>query len=449
MAYTYATLSQAISALAARLYDSGNQFWTVAELTSYITESLRTWNSLTSFWRAEMVFDLAEDVWWYDLTQQVGTLRPYTVTDGDLIAEIEHHLLEPSTAAYPLTWTGSAQFSLDDILEAIQRRRDEALSTTGCTLTRSTVPATFVTRTALPDSTIDIRRIAWLPVPDQGYGAMSIQQSDDWAQEAFDYGYTTAPQRQPSTYRQSTQPPLSFDVDAIPPVAGEYEVLTVNAGPALSTAAATLLGVPDDWSWVIKWGALIDLLNRESNAKDEMRAAYCEQRYREGLGLMNQASALLAMRLNNIPIGVGSVSSSDDFDPTWQAQLPGTPDTCHTAGINLIAFGPQPDDGDYSATASVVQNAPVPVAQTDYIQCGKDDYDVILDYAQHLAAFKLGGAEFAATVPLYQRFIKRGALYNSKLAALGQFQPQLYATSQFEEERNPRYSKVKPEGQNG
>jgi hypothetical protein len=76
----------------------------------------------------------------------------------------------------------------------------------------------------------------------------------------------------------------------------------------------------------------------------------------------------------------------------------------------------------YSATVSVVQNAPVPVAETDFIQVARDDYDTIIDYAQHLALFKTGGAEFAATVSLYQKFEQKAAQYNGRLADMGFFE---------------------------
>lgn len=434
----------AVSDLAAKLYDPTNQFWSASELTAYIVEALRTWNSLTSFWRSELTFPLSSGTWWYDLTVQAGSLRLYTVTDNDLLLQMEYHLLEPLTASYPLTWTGSNQFALTDLLETIGRRRDETLSTTGCTLTRSLVNAGPVIRTLLADNVIDIRRVEWIPNTGLGFTNATLRPSDDWAEQSFDPSYTVATGRPPMTYRRSVQPPLSFDVDVVPPVAGQYEVLSVNAGPALVTTVATLLGVPDDWSWVIKWGSLADVLSEEANAKDALRAQYCEKRYEEGLALLNDAAALLAVRLNDVPLPVDAARNGDDYDPLWQSAAPGTPTAAYVAGLNLAAFGPAPDAGPWSVTASVVRNAPIPTVPGDFIQLGRDDYEVVLDYAQHLAAFKMGGAEFEATMPLYQGFLKRAALYNSKLTSLGTFQKPIYEISQLEEERNPRYSAVTP-----
>lgn len=444
MPYTYVSMAQAETDLANRLFDPTFQFWPAAEIDLYLTEALRTWNALTSFWRAEFVFPLVENQWWYDIPNLPNTLRPYTVTDKDLVDEITAHLLEPTLATYPLTWTGSAQFSVTDILGAIQRRRDETLAATDCAISRSLIAYNFVTRrTNLPDNVIDIRRVAWFPDPAFLIPLTTLKKSDDWAEQAFHRSDST--QIGPNTYRQSAQPPLAFDVDILPSVSGQYEVLTVNAGNPLSSNNSTLLGIPDDWTWIIKWGALADLLGRESNAKDPLRAQYCRQRFEEGLGLLMNASAVLAARINDQPVLVDGVRNGDDFQPRWQALAASTPKTVYTAGLNLIAFAPKPDAMPYSATLSVVQNMPIGAN----IQVDRGDYDAILDYAQHLALFKAGGQEFAETVIMYQRFLKRASLYNSKLSELGQFQKPMYELSQLEQERNPVYGQVQPESANG
>ena len=54
MPYNYATLSDALIALSARLY--GSAMYTSVELQGYIIEALRTWNAYTKFWRADFVY---------------------------------------------------------------------------------------------------------------------------------------------------------------------------------------------------------------------------------------------------------------------------------------------------------------------------------------------------------------------------------------------------------
>ncbi len=463
--YSYATLATAQADLAARLYDSGQQFWPPAELASYIVEALREFNALTSFWRAEFPLTLQQGAWWYDITdtaQAPNTLRPFTVKDSDLISQINYHLLEPQLGAYPISWAGSKQFSLADILGALQRRRDEVLSATGCQVSRLVVEAT-PGRIILPDTSIDIRRVGWFPAGfimtwdssspltwDQatftwdtapsGQSPVILRPADAWGKQAFDLGYTVAGESPPQTYLQSTQPPLSFDVDRVPPTPGAYDIMLVKAGGNLSASAASLVGLPDDWSWLAKWGALADLLGRESNAKDMLRAKYSMQRFNEGLGVLNESPAVLSARLNNIPLQVDAVTSGDDFNVGWQGAAQGPPMRLYLAGLNMIGFAPAPDSQPYGAVLSVVQNMPVPIGGGDLIQVGRDDYDSVLDEAQHLAMYKAGGTEFSDTFPLHANFIKRCTVYNSKLRTLGQFQKPIYEISQLDEERHPRYA---------
>ncbi len=442
MPYSYATLAQAQADVAQRLYeslsDSTRTFWTAAEITAYIQEALRTWNAFTSFQRSEFSFSLVQGQWWYDLPSQVGSLRPYTVIDNDILKVIEYHLLEPPTTGYPLTWTGSTQFSVDDIVGNLTQAQNQILGASGCTITRSLVNAPIIKqRIFLSEDVIDIRRCAWIPNVGLGFSNRPLRVTDMWEKRAFDPRWTTAAQAPPRNIIQSTEPPVSFDVDRTPPVAGNYELLTVNSGATFNTTAAQFLTIPDDWSWLIKWNAMENLLGREGVAKDELRQAYCSQRFDHGIQVLANAPAVLALQLNGVPMFVDAARNGDDFNSGWQAKAQGTPRSCYTVGLNMIGF-PQPDVGPYSALVSCVQNQPVPVSSGDFIQISKDDYSTVLDYAQHLAAFKMGGSAFANTLPLLQGFMKRASIYNSKLLQLGQFVLPQYEVSQLQEERQPR-----------
>src|ERR1700685_4344092 len=392
-------LSTMYAALAARLYDETNQFWPQAELLLYIQEAMRTFNALTAYWRGDFTFPAVANTRWYDITNTgtaPNTLRPLTLTTVSLYTIIEYHLLEPPVGAG--AWTGSAQFALSDIQNAVAQRLNELLGASGCYITESLLPAS-PGRTALPSATLDLRRVAFIPAT--GFGAPStLWEDDSWAWQSFEYDYTTLPQGIPSTYAQNTQPLLTFDVDRNLSVAGQYELLTTQG--ILNTNSATPLLVPDDWAWVAKWGALADLLGRESNAKDPLRQHYCEQRFAEGMSLLTLAPALLGFRVNNIPAEIDSVRSADQYNTGWEASS-GAPSTALAAGLNLLALTPTPDaGGPYTCTATVAPNCRVPSAPTDLIQVTEDVYEALLDEAQHLAMFKCGGAEFLTTIPMHQ-----------------------------------------------
>ena len=432
------SLGDADVALATRLYDPTGQFWTQAERYLYLYEALRTWNALTGYWRGDFTFTTTSALQWYDMTstaQMPNTLRPLTLTGTDLATMIEYHLLEPPVGAG--TWTGSTQFNLQMLEDAITRRRNETLGTTGCRVSRLVVQATSQ-RIHLPSTTIDLRRVAYIPA--DGSGISVLWQDDAWAQQAFSFNSAIQPAGAPSVFTVSTEPFLTFTVDT-PPLPGQFELLVVDAG-FLSTANDTLassLQIPDDWSWVIKWGALADLFGREGNAKDDLRREYCESRYRAGLKLLERAPALLAARIGNLPLEIDSVKAADEFNTDWEAQPAGSPTSLLVAGLNLIATAPTPDAGPYSLTLTVIENAPIPPTADTCLLLDRSLFDIIVDYAQHLAMLKCGGEEFLATQAHLTRFMQAAALYVAKYYEMGEYAHTLLELSQREEMSNPRY----------
>jgi len=453
--YSYVNLGTARQQLANRLFDTGQIFWSAAELNQIITEALRTWNALTAMWREDFTFQTVQGTTWYDLTDTVAmpnTVRPYTVNDTVIYQAILYHLLEPATGPV------SVQFSTDDIVNAVQRRRDEVLSTTSCTQTRRLVGAVNG-RITLPDSVIDVRRMAYLPAFTfmGGYGSgfygaglygfsnpnrvvgYVVWPGDVWSSQSFNRLWTLQPPGKPRTYLLSTEPPLSFTTDRAPDTAGSYELLTIEAGGALSFTVPSTLNVPDDWTHVIKWGALADLFGRAANAEDPLRQQYCEQRFQMGMKLLTTAPALLAMRISDVAIQVDAVRHADLFNTNWQALAQAKPKTTLYSGLNLIALTPTPDGPTppYMMTVTCVENAPVPVADGDFIQMSRGDYDAVLDYSVHLAMLKVGGAEFTSTIPLLQRFLKQASVYGLKLREIAEFTDIIYGLANLEKSMNP------------
>lgn len=447
MPYTFQTFAQAKAALAARLYNSTETFFADAELGAYVLEALQFFNACANFYRNEFTFPGRQNVTWYDLTDTTNlpnTLRPLTTTDQSLIELIEYHFLEPQTSTYPLTWTGSKQFAISDILSAIQQVRDELLSDTNCAITESLVSAT-AGRIFLPGNALNIRRVCWIPVSGFGYTPNCLVPSDIWSDQSFDAGFPQLPAGYPQNYRRSTEPPLSFDVDIQPAVPGQYDVLTVNAGAALSTTASTILPVPNDWCSIIKWGAIAQLLGRDSAAHDTLRANYALGRYKQGVAAIQSTPALLAARINNVPVVVETLQNADWYAANWQAQAAGSPVNVWYAGLNMLALNPVPSANNaFSVTATVLQNMVLPTLNTDFLQVGQDDMGAILDYAQHIALFKSGGAEFAQTIPLYNNFMRHCGLYNSKLKGLSNYLEMIDGRGRDDERLHATFTKPTP-----
>jgi hypothetical protein len=107
------------------------------------------------------------------------------------------------------------------------------------------------------------------------------------------------------------------------------------------------------------------------------------------------------------------------------------------AGLNLVAMSPVPDNV-YTVTVDLLRNMPVPVADGDYIQVGAEMWDGVIAYAEHIAAFKMAGAEFEATMPDLEQMIKLAMTQNERLRANEFFLEQLSDRSKREEKNRAR-----------
>jgi hypothetical protein len=415
--YTHTTRAQARTQLAGLLHDTGNVFWTSAELDVYLDEALRTWGVAAQYWRERGTLSTSSSTAFYDLTSTLApsTLRGQIVTDTNLVRDIQYHLLEPATGT---SWTGSEQFTFAQVQNALQRRRDQFLVETGChlTLVTTAVGAPPDGRFIVADTIIDVRRAVWL---DSNSYRTVVWRTDEHAAQAFDGGWLQNPGN-PDSYSVSVAPPLTVQLFPPPLSSGSLELITVSSGATLDPANGVVMGVPDDFTWAVKFGALADLLGKDGQAYDPGRSAYCEQRFQEGVQLARIATSVVQAQIANVPKPINALYEQDAYDGNWQ-NLTGTPGECFLAGLNVIGFSRVPS-GAFGVSLDVLRNAPIPATDAAFLEVGREELEAIVQYAQHLASFKMGGEEFEATVPHYQRFMGLAALRNARLnAAAGNF----------------------------
>lgn len=292
MPYTAPTFAEAKAALASRLNDPQKVHWTDEELGVYLVEAERTWNAWTAHWRDRVAFTTTQNEAFYDLPTVLPTLRAQTVTNWDLIRSMQYKLIEPVS---PTTWAGSAQFTLEQLINAIQRRRDLFLQETGAVLTRTQTAYAFTPQTGridLDESVLTVRRAAWRPTATQFL--RPLMRSDDWAAVHYTPAWPSST-RPPNSYAVSTTPPLKMQL--IPPggqAAGTLDLLSVSRGTSIQDPFTEVsLGVPDDFAWVVEYGALADVLNGDGLALDPQRAAYCETRWEQGIAMAKKAPVVL------------------------------------------------------------------------------------------------------------------------------------------------------------
>lgn len=422
--YTFLTLGAARADLAARLEDPTYVYWTAPELNDLIVEAIRTWQALTATFKQRDVFAISPNGGigasaFYDLANLPSGILGFTFTDRQLVEMALAALLEPPLAP---GWTGTGQFRFGQIAETLQNRINRWLTDTGANVTRHIQDVGVGpsgARIFLPEGVLDVRRAAWRAAPEVGARYSTLWRDDEYAMQAFHLPGSLTPVDPPMVWGKFVVPPVGIEVYPPPLNPGQVETLVVENGPQVGQTpeavygAPVVLRIPEDFVWGMLFGALSDLYNADGPARDPERAVYAESRYQESVELYRLNPVLLQTQINGAPVWTGSVFEMDAFLASWQAQ-PGAPQFAGMAGRNLVAFGPVPD-GTYSITLDVVANIPLPAADNDFIQVDRGALAPLLDYAQHLACFKMAGAEFQATDKLRKNFYTAAALENSRI----------------------------------
>jgi len=419
MPYSHTTFGQLKTELSLRLYDANKVFWVDQELGLYIIEALRTFGLCSGFWRERGTFDTAPAAAFYDLRTALPTLLEPTVTDQDIILQLQYHLLETKATVSQSSWLGTEMFTFEDIWQGVQNRLNQFLADTGIVVQRSLQPviAPPEGRQPLDQSIIDVRRVVWIGAPYFSYFVW-LAREDELGMTMYSQLWSVNSDI-PISWSIMAPPPLQLQLSPVPITDGQVELLTVNSVNLTPWAGPTVLGIPDALSPAIKWGALADLMGNDGVSRDPVRAEYAERRYREYVELARMLPVVIHGEINGVPLVTNALKDLDHFALNWEnSQAP--PTDLILAAPNLVAFYPVPD-GIYSATCDVVRNAPIPASDGDYLQVGREQLDMILDYAEHLALYKCAGTEWHATDRNAESFIRQSLSYNERVAASARY----------------------------
>lgn len=425
-------------------YQSANQFWADAEIGLYIVEAFQVWSALTGYWRNTGLLTVTANNPYFTLTgltNASGNLITFGPSTLQMLYLMEYHLLETVSNASP--WAGTEMFSYAQVTAAIQRRADQFAVDTGYPTEQQTIASTSPSIGKMPLTAlagfVDLRRAAWIDTTSKVSSPMIP--GDEFEFNAFSVGWQQQPGT-PSEYSIAVTPPLSLQLKPPPLATGSVDAIyTATTQLAALPTDSPIPLLPSDFGWAIKWGALADLLSIESEAKDAARAAYCEQRYQQGVEACRMAATAMQAYYGGVQIPLKAIEDLDRWENNWQNVAPGPPQAVGVAGLNMFALQPTPDKA-YQLTFDAVCSATIPVANTDYLQIGPEELEAIYGYAQHIAAFKMGGEEFTATLPLFEAFIKAAALQNARLATASSFARFLVDRESRAEAMMPRVSGV-------
>ena len=173
---------------------------------------LRILNAQTAALPADYQFDFNPGDTWKTLNV-AGSPRQRTITDSDLYDQMEAMLLEPMSGG---VWTGTAQYNIAMLSGALQYRRDELLLLSNANVVNllQTSPVLSV-RTYLPDSTLNLSRVRWIPVDSSATMPYALGREDVVTRNAFGVNLPIQP-GEPDSWMITANTPLSFDVSCPP-----------------------------------------------------------------------------------------------------------------------------------------------------------------------------------------------------------------------------------------
>lgn len=420
MPYAQTTFAQAKQRLANNLGDPGKVFFTDHELGRYLVEALRWWGLTAQYFRetGRIKTVSGQSFYYIENSLKDGTdtilLQSLSVTDRDLINDINYALMEPQIISWPGGWAGTEMFSLEEIVEHIQDSRDEFLKLTACIASSYDLVATQ-SRLNLPTDHIRILRADVRPQSDvEPLPMWAVDQS----QLTSTYRSTSFPEDElPTAYAVSYTPQLVVDVWPPPQVTSVVNIQGVRSGATLTpTASSTIVAVPDDSTVLLKYRALADLFAGDGLTRSPQMAEYCEMRYQDGLEAMGLYLSVLWANDGGARGVISSVAQWDQVRPEWRYETPGEPDSVAQLNWNTLGVRPVPD-AEYAITLESIRKAPIPTSDSDFIQVGREHIQAIYDYAQHVALVKSQGAEFAVTMPLYESAKQTAQDYREQIAS--------------------------------
>jgi hypothetical protein len=429
MAYNSVTFSEAKQRLANELGDPNKVFWTDQELGRYIIEALRFWGLSAQYFRETAQLKTIAGQSFYhvetDLFDGTGTtlLQGLTVTDRELINDMNYALMEPQISNWPGGWVGTEMFSLNEITQTVQESRDEFLKLTACIASGYDL-ITTQSRVTLPSNHIRILRA---DINEQGSnGPLPMWVVDQVQLQTTTRSAIVPGGGRPKAYAISYSPQLTLDLWPKPSVSSTLNIQGILTGATLDPVnTSTVLLVPDDASVILKYRSLIDLFSGDGLARCPAMAQYCEQRYMDGLEAMaNYLSIMWVDDGRRTP--VTSVAQFDQVRPEWRRGTPGAPKSVAQLNWNTIAVRPVPDK-QYTLTFESVRKAILPTSDADFIQVGRESMPAIYDYAQHVALVKSQGQEFEVSMARYASAKQMAQEYRLQLAS----QSYLYQATQL------------------
>lgn len=422
------------------LKDPNMVHWTDAELNLRINEALFNFGAFGYFKeRGELIITSADR--FYDLTTSLENIAgelilEKTLTYEDLIISVCYDLLETYDDVILFS-----EFSQDEIINTIDRKLDEFKLQTGLILSVDE----FLVSLSIVDlgnEKLDFIRLAFKDVADDdvaNHKYYKLFKEDESSLQSFVTNFNLTPKRRPKYFSRLFG--SSNELRLYPPYnnTGFLHLITIDGrDKSVLATLATKLDIPNNFFPYIKFGVEMDLFLSETPMKDLQRAAYCQQRWKEGIMVGKSYMSVHNVEINGRNSNIATFEDLDNFSANWQNQT-GIPTKLALGGYNLIST----NKGVLEPTSLVLdatRNAIIPLNDGDFIQVKAEYVEAILNYCYHLCMLKEGFSDLSASNGFLNQFGNMAMMYNSKLSKeLTSFE--MINKSKKQERQNTRFNK--------
>lgn len=115
------------------------------------------------------------------------------------------------------------------------------------------------------------------------------------------------------------------------------------------------------------------------------------------VSLPTSMTSITRMERQGTAMKTTTVRDLDNGKPGWE-KVTGTPSWWAPIALNMAGLYPVPSAADNSIVADGICATPTMSSDDDVVDVDPPLYEALLNYARHLALFKLGGREFAESV---------------------------------------------------
>lgn len=406
--------------------------WTENELNLSIDEALLTFGAISGFWKNEVFLHTEENTILYDLFSFVDIGENYiypSIKYRDIINWLNRDLIESISFAQPV-----AEFiSIETYIEAIKAKYNQFQQATNLVLEiheEDIIANSNIVK--LPKGLIDIVRVSFV---ENGMETVLDQADEQEIELNSDYSNKVGTPLFYSTVYTETK---NLFLCPTPANVGTIKILyIVGIDSAPVDEEDTIIYLPNNLVPYLKFGVETDIFSNEGVFNDPVRAAYCKQRWEEGILVgRNYTTALLGKINGTKIINMDSLGNVDLYSEDIKVRTP--PTVLGFGGLNIFRIDVIPSEVQYTIGITVNSNAKLPVNDDDFIRIDLEYIDMLADYVVHLAKFRNGAHEVAVTNNLKDNFLRISVNHNRRLLQAGITFDNLLQATKKQETEQPR-----------